>query len=268
MTHESQSAQKPMLVAASASDRTVLGNGTQHESSDASADPAGGTISGTSVLALDGWLEFNRLTWKVQPLRLTFTGGEAGQQNQPRLEPVVYVDKGGHIVHPPRNPYLPVCFQSTPTHALHRQAHQWLDLSHQLVTDTKRRGLQNTMNLAPSVVDVRQWQWAGYHAGVRYTMVIDLPFASDQMDKALGRTYRKAEQAGFRGDRTTNWSDVVACLSETEARQGFRLGVSAADLRLAADLLGEEHVRAYVCYAPNGEPASAAIVLHRVGTPA
>jgi hypothetical protein len=43
--------------------------------------------------------------------------------------------------------------------------------------------------------------------------------------------------------------------------------LSVGDLELASRLLGE-HLRAYLCYAPDGEPASVSVVLHRSGGPA
>jgi hypothetical protein len=220
---------------------------------------------GSSPLALEGWLEFNRVKWNVQPRRLRF---HAPNTDRPALEAVLYLDKHGRVRHPPRNPYLPVRFQSTPTLKRHRLLGQWAEMSGLLVAETRRLGLKNTLTLPPEVIDVRAWQWAGFRAGIRYTLFIDFPFHMELAEKDIGKIARKAERIGYRCARTTSMADVAVCLAETETRQGFQLGLSVADLDLAAQLLGEEHLRAYVCYGPTGEPASASVVLHLRGAPA
>jgi hypothetical protein len=228
-------------------------------------DQMDGLDTGDSPLALDGWLEFNRIKWGVRPLRIRLPEVEGDGAT---LDAVVYLDRNGRVTNPARNPYLPVRFRSTPTNLSYRQMHQWLRLSEELAGQMRRRGLQNTINLPPSVTDVRSWQWAGFRSGVRYTMIIDFPFRVEATDKALGQVKRKAERQGFRCDMTTNMRDVALCLADTEQRQGFSLHLSLADLELAQSLLGEEHFRGHICYAPNGEPASAAIALHVPGATA
>lgn len=226
--------------------------------------PAGWDF-GASALALDGWLEFNRVKWKLEPRRLTFT---APNTDLPSIEAVVYLDRRGQVHHPPRNPYLPIRFQSTPTLKRHRRSRQWMEMADLLAAETRRLGLTNTLHLPPEIDDVRAWQWAGFRASVRYTLFTEFPFYLEPADTSVGKIVRRAEMAGYRSVRTTNMADVTACVTETERRQGFQLGLSTADLELAARLLGEEHFRAYACHAPNGEPASVSIVLHLPGAPA
>lgn len=227
--------------------------------------PPTGVDSGASPLDLDGWLEFNRVKWGVRPQRIRLPEAEGTRGS---IEGVVYLDQRGKIVNPPRNSYLPVRFHSTPTILPYRVMHQWLEVSRLLADDMRQRGLKNTINLPPNVTDIRPWQWAGFRANVRYTMVIEFPFNLQATDKSLGRIQRKTEREGFRCDRTTNMHDVAACLADTERRQGFSLGLSVADLELAQSLLGEDAFRTHMCYAPNGEPASATVALHQPGTPA
>jgi len=74
-----------------------------------------------------------------------------------------------------------------------------------------------------------------------------------------------AERAGYRGERTDRLADAHACLMETVARKRFRLDLSLRELELARELLGDEHLRVYVCYGPDGAPAATNIVLHRPG---
>jgi hypothetical protein len=61
-------------------------------------------------------------------------------------------------------------------------------------------------------------------------------------------------------------SEIEACLRETEERQSFDYRLSRQDLELARDLLGHAAFHAVVCYAQNGEPAAASVVLHAQGT--
>ena len=228
------------------------------------AKPAG-VDTGASPLALDGWLEFNRIKWGVQPHRINI-GGE--DHTKAGLEAVVYLNKRGKVVNPKRNAYLPVRFRSTPTILSYRAMHQWLDLSGELAEETRRLGLSNTLNLPPNVADIRAWQWAGFRTSVRYTFVIEFPFDQQDTDKSLGRIQRKAEREGFRCDLTTNMHDVMSCLADTEQRQGFSHGLTVTDLELAQSLLGEDVFRTHMCYAPNGEPASCTIALCIPGAPA
>ena len=55
--------------------------------------------------------------------------------------------------------------------------------------------------------------------------------------------------------------EIAGCLADTETRQNFRYGVRAEDLELALRLLGEEQFRVYSCRAPNGDIASARVIL-------
>ena len=220
---------------------------------------------GDSVLAMEGWLEFNRVRLNLQPLRLRFADDGV---DLPWAEAVLYLDQSGQVCHPPRNPYLPIWFQPTNTERRQRITRQWVDLASRLAAELHRRGVKNTLNLSPDIVDVRPWQWEGFRVGVRYTYMIDLPFSFEPADKAVGAKVRKAEKTGFRCDRTLKMLDVMTCLRETEERQDFSYGLTTAELELASQLLGEDHFRAYACYAPDGQLASAQIVLHKPGTPA
>jgi hypothetical protein len=63
-----------------------------------------------SALFLDGWIKFNEEKWVYKAERVLF---QLPGKELPKLEGVFYLDKKGHVVMPPRNPYLPLQF--TPT---------------------------------------------------------------------------------------------------------------------------------------------------------
>lgn len=222
----------------------------------------GGRFQTPDPLALDGWAEFNRVKWGACPEWVTLAGGPSGL---PELRALLYQNRRGRIYAPPLNPYLAVSFTPTPTSLTFRVSRQWLDLGSQLAMEMRSRGLGNMPALPPSVVDARPWQWAGFRPTVRYTLYLDFPIDMSQADKAVRAKIAKAVKQGYIHTRSTDMKAVMECLASTERRQGFSHGLSVADLELARRLLGDEHFRAYVSYAPNGEPACTEVVLHRPG---
>jgi hypothetical protein len=123
------------------------------------------------------------------------------------------------------------------------------------------RGLGGTVCLPPQVGDVREFQWLGFLAEVRYSFYLGLPFDMAHADYAVRKQVAKATRLGYECERTTSAGDICLCLEDTESRQGFVHKLDAADLSLATRLLGDDVLRCYACYAPNGEVASAMIVL-------
>lgn len=214
-----------------------------------------------SPLELPGWHEFNRWKWGVT-LEEVCIQGDSGR---PSMEAMLYLDKRGRICQPLHNPYLPLRFLPTPTRSIHRLTHQWLEVSEALAARMRERKLAGMLMFGPEVSDVRPWQWAGYDVGVRYTISLDFPYDLSAADGMVRNRVKKAGAAGYRCERVLRPEDVQVCLRETEQRQGFVHRVSGEDLRLLTELLGEEQVRSYICYAPNGEPATAQVILHRPG---
>lgn len=213
-------------------------------------------------LTLAGWLEFNRHRWGVRPETVQITAPGA---DLPAVSVVLYLDRCGRIRLPPDNPYAAVHFQPTPTQSRVRRGRQWLEVGAALAADMRRRGLAARLRLPPDLPDVRPWQWAGFRTGVRYTYWLDLPWDADAAGAAVRKSAARAGRLGYTCARTADMAAVVRCLAETEARRGFTHRLAPADLKLALSLLGEEHLRAYACVAPDGEPASARIVLYRPG---
>lgn len=207
-------------------------------------------------LLLDGWLEFNRLKWGVRPLRLYLRAPGA---DLPSLEAVLYLDRRGRVRLPRLNPYLGIAFRPTATPVPHRQTNQWLDLAGALAAEMRRRGLVIAA-LPPECADARPWRWAGLHVGVKYTYLLDFPLAPLRPGGSVQQNINRAQKLGYTCRRITDLRPVFTCLQETEARQGFRHHLSLGDLQLAAALLGD-HLRAYACYAPDGDLANACMIL-------
>ena len=216
-----------------------------------------------SPLALDGWLCFNRRKWGLRPERLRYAPPGS---DRPAIEVVLYLDPAGRVRWPPRTPYLAAAFRPTDTDRPDRLDRQWLEVGGMLARDMRRRGLAGGVPLPPEVVDARPWAWAGFRVRVEYTYQVDLPHDLRQADPKLRTNMRKAQRAGYACRRTADLREVLACLTATERRQRFSHQLSLADLELAQALLGPEHFRANVCYAPDGSPASADVTLHLEGT--
>lgn len=219
----------------------------------------------TSPLLLEGWSRFNQAVWGVRPFPID---RHPEGSMLPSLRSILYLDRHGKITFPPRNPYLAFDYRPTPSQQSFHLSRQWLTMVQPFVEEMRRRGLRNTVLLPPSIRDVRPWQWAGFRAAVRYTLMIDFPYDASDAESEVRRQIKRAASSGYRCDRTTKAEDVLVCLRETEARQDFRHELDRKQLELACRLIGEEYFRMYACYAPNGEPACAKIVLANPGAQA
>jgi len=217
------------------------------------------------VLALDGWLEFNRVRWGLSPTRLRLSEHDG---SRPAVEMVVYTDNRGRIRMPSLNPYLPVTFIPTDSESLPRLTRQWLTVSELAVAEFRQRGVVNSISFPPCISDVRPWQWSDYHVGVRYSFYLDLPYCLDSAESQIRTKIRKAERMGYRCERTLRMDTVLECIDDTAQRQQFEYGLSRTDLECCLQFLGTEVLRAYVCYAPNGDAASAQVMLSSPGTSA
>jgi len=217
----------------------------------------------TSPLFLDGWLEFNQRKWNLKPEVVEFRDNN---KELPLLRAVLYYDSKGRVRMPPRNPYLPVDFQPTPTELLGRLGRQWLALGATMAEELRHSGVRGSIAFSPTITDMRPFQWQGFHAQVRYTFYLNFPIDENQIDHAVRKQIKKAAKSGFKCSDTASPKEIMECLKETEDRQGFSHGLTTADICLAKDLLGEEHFKCYGCYAPNGEIASARIILHSHGS--
>lgn len=218
-----------------------------------------------SPLFLEGWLEYNRERWGLQPSRWHY---HPENTNLPFIQAVFYLTKKGKICLPPRNPYLALSFQSTPSQHSYHLSRQWQQAAGLLVAEMRHRGLANTVMLPPTIEDVRPWQWSGFRAAVRYTFHIAFPFDLATASKEVRRHTKKAQQAGFRAERADDMTELLDCLHDTEIRQGYKHEFTKGELIRASNYLGDDHFRLYTCYAPNGEPASAQVILFSEGAPA
>jgi hypothetical protein len=217
-------------------------------------------VPGPSPLAQEGWLEFNRLKWGVRPIRIHHDDAGAA-----KIDAVFYLNRAGQITLPPLNFYAPLSWSARGTDKSYQRHRQWLALAQPIVDEMRARGLDNRIRFPVGVDDMRPWQWAGFRVTAAYTFLVTLPLDPATTDPPVRGKIRQASKRGYTWDRAFDPKDVLDCLIETERRQHFSYNLTLADFNRLSDLVGPEHLRIYVCYAPNGEPASVRIILHAPG---
>jgi hypothetical protein len=215
-----------------------------------------------TALATAEWQAFTAEYWGVAPARLEYAPRGPGG---PGLQAVFYADRKGRLLLPPYQPHVPLGFRPTPTGAAYRIQRQWLETARLLVEDMLRRGIRGEVTFSPAVADPRPWLWSQFRVSPRFTNFIDFPFDLGMVDRAVRQHVQRAARAGFVCRRSDRLDEAMACLAGSEGRQGFSYGMTLAGLELAERLLGREQFRVYVGYAPDGQPATARVVLHRPG---
>jgi hypothetical protein len=212
-----------------------------------------------SPLLLDGWLEYNKIKWGVTPLKLNWS---LDGKDFPNVKTVWYLNKRGRIVLPPLNPYIGIEFSATNTKKMYNIYNQWQKASDYLSAEMKKKRIGKMVMLPPGIEDCRSWVWDRFQVGIKYTFIVDFPYEINFAQTEVRTNIRKAIKRGFVAERSYNLKDVYNCLLDTEKRQSFSHKLTLEDLKLLYELLGEEHLKTYLCYAPNGEVASATICLH------
>ena len=192
-----------------------------------------------SPLSHEGWLEFNRLEWGVQPHRVSLSPADGKQTWS--LETVFYTNRRGKLVMPPLNPFLPLRF-TVPAARPGTAGRRWREAATELVALWRARGLAGTVCLPPGYQDVRPWLWHGFVAQPRYTYVIPLPLHEDVLEPDVRNKIRKARRLGYVCDRIDDFTSAMECLQAPEVRKGFSYSISAESLRRMKSCLGENAV--------------------------
>lgn len=213
-----------------------------------------------SPLELPGWLEYNE--WRTGLRASRFS---TGPNDKAEARAVFYLDRRGRIKLPPKNPYISVVIRSERQRPSGRTA-EWLRIASRLVDEMRQRGAANQLYLPADVEDVRPWYWSGFIVGVQYTYWLDFPLQATLLDHGHRGNIAKAVGRGMTVDRVSDVGPVVECLEATEQRVGRALGMGDRELRVAADLLGADGLRMYVCFDKAGHAASSCVVLHAPGT--
>ena len=215
-------------------------------------------VTTRSALFLDGWLKFNEEKWGYKPERVLY---QVAGKDLPKLEGVFYLNKKGHVVMPPRNPYLPLKFTPTPTNQPYRLYSQWLEVSKMLVEDLQKRDFRGSISFPPGFIDARSFQWFGMNVGIRYTFVALLPIHEGLLDASVRKNINKALRANYSTSHSEDWEAINYCLRKTEEVKDFSHLISSTELQNASKILGKVSLRGYLCTSYKGEPVSAQIKL-------
>ena len=216
-----------------------------------------------SILESEGWFAFNREKWGFQAERLQI-GGELCNARF-GLETIFYRNRRGRYQMPRLNPYLPLRFTSPCESTTADREEQWRRASAGLVEECARRQSDGMLSFAPDMLDASPWLDRSFHLHVRYTHIVDLPLNTQLVERTNRSQVNRAKETSYHCGAARHLEDVVGCLNDTEKRQGFQFLLTLDDLRLAAELLGGERFRPYVCYSEHGEPVSTVIILHSPG---
>lgn len=204
-----------------------------------------------------GWIAFNEKAWGLRAEVVEF-GPEKGTAWA--LKTVLYKNKRGALICPPRNPYLPVEFltETTKGFSLVRRKRIALEA---LVKRYQSFGVRGAIPLSPDVDDVRPFTWSGYRANPRYTFLVDLASFESSVDSRALKKAAKALELGYSSQLTDDLSSVQECLQEPEDRKGFTHAIDLAGLRDLRDMMGQENFICALTYNKSGDPVGARILL-------
>ena len=205
-----------------------------------------------SPLVIEGWVEWNERKFGLLAVPLAFgAGGKAAS-----LQTLIYLNRRGRVVMPPLSSHSPLSFSTSPTSKVDRIYSQWVDLAGAFAEQIASRGIAGRINLPPTFVDARPFQWAGLEAEWRYTFVADLGTGGTP-DSAVRKRLRKAQSNGYTVEVGGDPAELHACLLETERRKGFVHRLTRKDLETVEEALGPSHYRVYIVRDAAGAAVSA-----------
>ena len=176
------------------------------------------------------------------------------------MEVVVYRDKKNRLVHPPRNPYLPVTFQSASDQIVKVNRRKRMAIQ-QLADFCSSNKVVEKLEWSPALNDPRPFAWNGYTVEPRFTWYTDLEDYQTRVDKAIRKNVRKAERLGYHCETTTDWDAVMACLEAPENRKGFSYKLNAGMLARLNELASDQSV-AFLCLDQEGNPVAGRVALY------
>ena len=210
-----------------------------------------------SAYFLDGWLKFNEEMWGYKAERVMYT---LPGKDKPALEGVLYLTKNGKVRQPPLNAYLPLQFYPTPTEKNCQLYTQWMSVAKLLAEDIKKRGLVGNISFPPGFIDARCFQWLGFDVTLRYTFVVELPYAEEILDASVRNKIKKAIKAGYTIEHSYSWNDVVYGLQKTASFKKFDKLWTPEMLKRCSNIL-DKYLLAYVAKSLDGTPVAAQIKL-------
>lgn len=207
-------------------------------------------------LSNPGWIKWNEKKWGVKAEHVIY---QKNGKEFPKLEGIIYRNKRGKILMPLRNPYLPFEFTDSTTR-LDRIYVDYQEVVKLFVDDLLEYGLCGNIILPPGFIDSRPFQWAGFSVELRYTFVQDFSQTYILSNKIKNKL-NKAVKLGYVVERSKDWQSILDCISYTENEKKFSNRVSVSDIRICAELLGDNNFRGYLVKDHKGKPVLGALRL-------
>ncbi len=208
-----------------------------------------------------GWIDFNQRRWGLTAETLEL-GPEKGTGWE--LETVLYRNRRGRLVTPPRNPHLPIRFDCASERPAAVNRRRRLALT-KLAETFGNRGLGGSLSLSAEASDARPFEWAGMAARPRFTYHLDIADREARIDPSARKKARKCQRLGYRCDVSDDYAAVAECLAGPETRKGFDYRLDAAELERLAGLLGPDHFVCFLARDAEGAPQGARVSLFMPG---
>jgi hypothetical protein len=208
-----------------------------------------------------GWIEFNERHWGVRA-ELIELGPRSGSAWL--LRAVLYSDRHGRLVMPPRNAYLPVSISCDGARGAVVNARKREAIS-ALAEWLYRKRIPGGLSFSPVVSDIRAFQSRGFDAVPRYTYHIDLHDFDTDADPSVRNKIRKAQRNGYVCEVSTDFEAVQDCLRGPESRKDFDHLVDARGLAQLLGLMGPDAFAAVLCRSNSGAAVGARLHVYCPG---
>lgn len=207
-----------------------------------------------------GWITFNEESLGLTAERKVF-GPEKGTRWE--LETVIYRDKNGRLVHPLRNPYLPVAFHSVSDQIVKVNRRKRMAIQ-QLADFCSSHRIVEKLTFSPDLDDPRPFGWNGLTIEPRFTWYVALQDYWTHVDAAVRKNCNKAAALDYSCEQTTDWQAIMACLEAPENRKGFSYKLDVQSLSRLYELT-PDHSVAFLCVDSTGKPIAGRIALYVPG---
>lgn len=215
----------------------------------------------TDPLFHPGWIRFNERQWSLEAESVVLNPEKGDGW---RLETVLYRNRKGRLVTPPRNPHLPIDFRCSSDRPASFNRRKRLALT-RLAERLRQIGFGGSLSLSTVADDIRPFEWAQMAARPRYTYHLDIAGHEERIDPSARKKARKCHRLGYRCEITEDYAAVAGCLAGPEARKGFDYRLEATELESLAELMGPEHFVCFLARNAAGEPMGTRVCLYVPG---
>ncbi|WP_158650772.1 GNAT family N-acetyltransferase [Acinetobacter indicus] len=204
-----------------------------------------------------GWIKFNCDYWNLTAETIEL---KSEKEKVWGLKTIIYKNKKGEIITPPRNPYLPITFSSSSAAAISYNRRRKAAYE-ALATVYDQSSCKGNLILSSSVNDIRAFTWAGFSAAPLYTYYLDIQNYKKKADTRVLKHARKAEDKGYYIERTQDFDLVQKCLTASEKRKGFSHAIDAEGLKLLNEYMSPDYLHCYIAKNSMHEAVGARVLI-------